>query len=144
MTRMERDMDPTSDVKTARCTRCRAEFSEREIMQNTTGGCPKCGTHGVPMAVSQDTEVKINWHELRILIIWAENWERHVHAKQWQSEDGLGVGVVASIARELSRFRKEGWPALTLFGEIEELKKEYPGLQVVTEGQPPSTDPSTH
>lgn len=109
--------------KTTRCTDCAAEFTDEEI-QNASS-CPACGTTGVPCSISQDTEVKINWHELRILTIWASNWAA---AKCGESQQK----TVNSIIERLEKQRKEDWPALTILGEIKELpaQLEAKGIDV--------------
>jgi len=62
--------------KTTRCADCRCEFTDEELVGATA--CPKCGTASTPMDMSDDIELHINVHELRILTIWASNWaEQH-------------------------------------------------------------------
>jgi len=99
-------------MKTIRCTTCSAEFSDEEIA--TAGCCPSCKTTGLPMAISQDTTVKINWHELRILTIWASNWAE-------QKCDEPQQKAVANIIKRLESQRKDDYSALTIMGEIKEL-----------------------
>lgn len=62
---------PMSD-KTVRCTACAAEFTHEEL--ENVSACPTCGTDGVPSLIADDVTVRINWHELRILGIWASNY----------------------------------------------------------------------
>jgi hypothetical protein len=66
------------------------------------------------MAISQDTTIEINWHELRILTIWASNWAA-------EKCDESARKAVANVIKRLETQRKEDWPALTLLGEIKEL-----------------------
>src|SRR5689334_22184758 len=58
--------------KTTRCTLCAAEFTEQEL--ENVKACPSCGTEGIPCDIADDVTIKINWHELRILGIWASFW----------------------------------------------------------------------
>ena len=58
-----------------RCLKCRKEFDETEI--EGAKECPNCHDRGVPMDVANDVMVKINWHELRMLCLWAERWAQH-------------------------------------------------------------------
>lgn len=51
---------------------CDAEFTYEQLEGAT--GCPTCGTQSLPMKTSNDVQLKINTHELRILTIWASNW----------------------------------------------------------------------
>ena len=60
------------DGVAAICVDCRAKYSREQI--RNVSACPACGSQGVPMSPTDDVQVKINWHELRILGMWAENW----------------------------------------------------------------------
>lgn len=55
-----------------RCTTCHIEFP----LATYTGVCPRCGSNGLPMDPADDVTVKVNWHELRIMGVWAENHAR--------------------------------------------------------------------
>lgn len=100
-------------MKSIRCTRCRAEFSEAEAVGR--GGCPACGDTGVPMSIAQDVTLRINWHELRILTIWADNYAR----EHCQPD---GQAALAAIIRALEAQRPDGsFAPLTLLGEIQEV-----------------------
>ena len=104
--------------KTTRCVQCDAEFSDGEIQGAT--GCPKCGTSSVPCSINQDTTVKLNWHELRILTLWADNWaQRECGAPARKS--------LAAIIQRLQAQGKTGWPALTLAGEV--LGMQHEGIE---------------
>ena len=60
----------TESVRAAvwRCVICDHEVDSTCRLR----ACPKCGTTSIPCDSSLDVTVKINWHELRILAIWAE------------------------------------------------------------------------
>ena len=64
--------------------------------------------------------VSVNWHELRILCIWAENWQR---------ERMTDTRTVYAIADRLAQQHPERMP-LTLAREIGELADHFPGVQV--------------
>ena len=55
-----------------RCIECRSEFTMEE--SSGKNACPKCGSTSLPMRISDDVDLKINWHELRIICIWASNF----------------------------------------------------------------------
>lgn len=99
-------------MKTTRCTTCSAEFTDEEIQ--SANCCPSCKTTGLPMDMAQDATININWHELRILTIWASNWAAEKCDKSAQN-------ALENIIKRLEPQRKSGWPALTLLGEIKEL-----------------------
>ena len=94
------------------CTCCGGRFSEEETAGVSC--CPKCGNEGVPCSCDQDTTVEINWHELRILAIWAENWARHC-----KDTPEMPL-VVQAIARRLQSQHPD-FTQLTLSGEIASL-----------------------
>jgi len=99
-------------MKTTRCVTCSAEFSDEEI--ENAECCPSCKTTGLPMAISQDTKVEVNWHCLRVLTIWASNWAS-------QKCDESAQKALENIIKRLESQRKDDWPALTIMGEIKEL-----------------------
>lgn len=102
-----------SELRSVRCTECRSEFTEAEIFEATS--CPRCGTASVPQSICQDVTVSINWHELRILCMWAENWANE------KCETG-SKKALASIIAALEEQRPDGsFPSLTLRGELQEL-----------------------
>lgn len=131
-------MENENQTKTkiaARCVKCRSEFTEEQI--KGANACPGCGDKGVPMDPKADVTVRINWHELRILTMWAENWANHYKEKHPEM-----IGTVFAIAGALQDQFPEAAP-LTFSGEISELKKAFPKTEVkgnFTEGAPLGVD----
>lgn len=115
-----------SEEKTIRCTKCYGEFSKEET--KNVSCCPKCGSKGVPMLISQDVEIKINWHELRILCSWAENL-----AEVKCDEDSRSM--LEAMMNRLDKYRPEGGAALTLTREVKELQEVYPETTLVMDGK---------
>lgn len=114
---------------TVRCTLCGAEFTDEQIRDATC--CPNCRHTGVPMAIADDVQVRINWHELRILVMWAHWWaERH------KTEHPAMVPVVASIAERIAEQHLDKGP-LTFAGDISKAREEL-GLEItiVKDGKP--------
>ena len=103
-------------MKAARCLVCNEEFTKKELEGRDR--CPKCSNTGLPCSPREDVTVRINWHELRILTIWAENW-----ANKIDKECPKSALTVACIARRLQKQHPNKTP-LTLAGEIEQLRKE--------------------
>lgn len=110
---------------TMRCTDCYKEFSEEEV--GTSPGCPSCGTSSLPMWIKHDVEVKINWHELRILGMWAANYAESL-------EDASRVSL-HKILKRLSKYRPEDAGALTLVEEVKELQKSFPSASLSIGGE---------
>lgn len=115
------------EAKTTRCTTCSAEFSDEELERHTLdvdgpdrASCPACKSPSVPMSIAQDVKIDINWHELRILTIWASNYAETLgsDARAAQSRASL-----AQIIRRLERQRPENFPALTIVGEVRDMQR---------------------
>jgi predicted nucleic acid-binding Zn-ribbon protein len=104
--------------KTVRCTICSTEFTDEEILEAIK--CPSCGTSSLPCAISEDVLLKINWHELRILTIWAENYARIADAKDKLDETLLSTVMIISKRLEKQYPDKT---KLTLFSEVREIKE---------------------
>jgi hypothetical protein len=102
--------------KFARCLICNQEFTKEDLKHASS--CPKCGNTGLPADSKDDVVIKINWHELRILTIWAENYARSI--KDDKTKPQL---TIACIARRIQKQYPDRTP-LTLAGEIEQIKKE--------------------
>lgn len=108
---------------TTRCTVCRQEFTDEQLEGATA--CPSCDTTSVPCAVENDVTIQINWHELRILGIWAENWARHMKET---GEHATGPGVISAIAQAIQAQHPDK-PPITLTGELREIRKEFPKME---------------
>ena len=99
-----------------RCTRCALELTEAEA--ENLNCCPRCHTKGVPMLVADDVTISVNWHELRILGIWAENWAASHSGK----DDGDAQRTVNIICGRIHAQFPDKTP-LTMTGELGELKR---------------------
>jgi len=113
------------EIKTVRCVICQAEFTDEEIENATC--CPACGDTGVPCAVKDDVQLKINWHELRILSMWAERWALHIEKEH--------MGALVTLDCIVQRLQKQ-YPnksKLTIRGEVGDVKKQFPGSKLIDE-----------
>ena len=131
MTELEDEFQGDPSIVNRWCVACGGRFSpndlleEGETLSSSSGysrndkprGCPKCGSQGVPAPVDWDVMVEVNWHELRILGIWASNFVEDI------ADDGTGIKtLVHSILRRL----ENQWPdltPLTMGGELRELRQ---------------------
>lgn len=122
--------DPTI---VARCIKCSSEFTERQL--EDAYACPSCGSKSIPMSPQDDVTVKINWHELRIFTIWAENWARQCdkNAEDKPNHENM-LMTIMTIAQRLQRQYSNKTP-LTLFSEIRELRNsmEKDGTKIITD-----------
>jgi|GEM_PF-1900889 hypothetical protein len=103
--------------KIIRCTTCRSEFTEEEV--NGYSSCPTCGHPGLPCAISEDVTIKINWHELHILGVWAENWARKIDEK---NQNQRATDCLFAIVKAIQDQYPSKHP-LTLAGEIKGIKE---------------------
>src|SRR3972149_6815884 len=115
--------------KYARCLICNQEFTKEEIKECIS--CPKCGNKGLPSNLKEDVIVKINWHELHILCVWAENWARQIK----DISDTQPQLTISCIAKRIQKQYPNKTP-LTLAGEIEEVKKEFPTIETNIDDKP--------
>lgn len=120
----------TVEIKTTRCTECRNEYSDAELANAMI--CPGCGTAGIPMAINQDVTININWHELRILCMWASN-----HAATFTGESARSQKALASIIRSI-RTQFPEMPGLTMAEEIQDLADAFNTTVTKTGGHEPA------
>lgn len=112
---------------TIRCTLCAAVFTDEQIKGATS--CPNCSYRGIPMAIADDVTVDINWHELRILIMWAERW-----AQRNEDTDPTMEAAVQSIASRIAAQHPDR-RSLTFIGEVGELRETFGDVQVFQDGK---------
>jgi hypothetical protein len=122
----------------ALCVRCRGEFTKEQIAG--VSSCPRCESKGVPADPRERVAVTLTWHELRLLVIWAENWAARCDETEPEND---ARGAVYGIARAIeeqhpSRAAKS---ALTLSGELAQLREKYPSLEVVGGNITPGNKP---
>ena len=108
-----------------RCILCPFEVDESELTDDITC-CPGCGTKYIPLSEKYDVDIKINWQELRTLVIWAERW-----AAEYNQSDPEMTNCVRACADRLGKQKPEMYKEcpLTFFGELKQLEKEYPDMQ---------------
>lgn len=115
-----------TDELTTRCTNCSAEFTDAELVG--VGCCPKCGSTGTPCDIKDDVTIRVNWHELRIIGMWADNWASTPNFPESSKR------VVAAILARLEKQYPDKTP-LTLAGEVRQLQTEYPTMELVRDGE---------
>lgn len=59
-----------------RCINCGVEMVKVDLPADGTA-CPACGSTSLPCHIREDILLPINWHELRVLTIWASNFAYH-------------------------------------------------------------------
>jgi predicted nucleic acid-binding Zn-ribbon protein len=109
----------------ARCVLCNQGFTEAEL--NNATCCPNCGCKGIPASPKDDITVNINWHELRTLVVWAENWAHKINEDDPEKHSYCPDLIYAIAHRLEKQHPKKG--ALSLAGEIKELRKHFPGTK---------------
>ena len=98
-----------------RCLACASEFDLEKL--SNVSACPACGSKGIPIRPADVIQVRVTWHELHVLVVWAERWaSRH--------QDPEMIKAVRTIAAFLGAQHPDK-PALTFMGEIEELREKF-------------------
>ena len=108
------------DDKTVLCVRCRTTFSDEEIEKAQATCCLNCGSNSVPADLRKQHTITLTDHELRIIFIWADNWEHHFNPDN--------AGTIKAII-EFLRKAQPDLPALTIMEEVKNLAKAT-GLNV--------------
>jgi hypothetical protein len=104
------------------CLVCGCETAPRDDLD----ACPTCGDTGTPADTATRVCVSLTWHELRILVIWAERFAAG-------AGDARMAKVLYGIADRLQLQHLDA-PALTLQGEISELASRGHAIAVDDEG----------
>lgn len=103
------------------CTVCGSDILSFEGLS----GCPNCDTKSVPCSYDKQVNISINWHELRLLVMWAENWYNH----SLKDSDEDRMNVVFSIAERIRRqhpdLSKDS--PLTMAEEFQKIVDMFPG-----------------
>ena len=86
------------------------------------------------MSPSKDVTLKINWHELRILCMWAEQWAA-AHKKEGEEKMGRTVEAIAKAIQA----QYPSYDPLLLSWELGDLAKEYE-IEVTGSIQPKQKD----
>lgn len=104
------------------CTLCGIEVQSFEGLT----ACPSCNTKSYPCDHADDVNVKINWQELRVLVMWAERWG--VLHKDDQ-HGATNPDLIYSIAERLEKQHeaRAASSPLTLAGDLGKLRDKYPG-----------------
>jgi len=97
------------------CTDCGVKIDSFENLNN----CPLCGTDSIPCADENQVNISINWHELHILVVWAEQFAKNSAMKT----------TVWSIAHRIEKQHPEKH-LITLAGEMSQLKREFPNAEI--------------
>lgn len=108
------------------CTQCGKDIESFAALH----ACPFCGTVSIPCLYEEQVDININMHELRLILIWAEQWARTLDDPNVPFGESSAL-CVYSIANRLRRSLPEKFrdAPLTLAAEIDELKKQFPNME---------------
>lgn len=114
-------MEPIEEDGSGFCVEC----GFKVLSFKNLNCCPQCGTQGIPCNDEDQVMVSVNWHELRILCLWAERWAQWMEEHPTPSEykTGKPSDVIYSIADRIEA-QIEGKTPLTLAHEIAKLPEE--------------------
>ena len=99
------------------CTDCGAKIDSFENLNASS--CPLCGSESIPCANENQVNISINWHELHVLIVWAEQFAKDSNMKT----------TVWSIAHRIEK-QFPHKHLLTLAGEMSQLKRKFPNAKI--------------
>lgn len=102
------------------CLSCGTKIESFEKLSSNC--CPFCGSKSIPCADNNQVTISVNWHELHILVVWAENYARGL------KDNPNALHDIWSIAHRLEN-QQPSKNKLTLTGEISDLKRIYPKLK---------------
>lgn len=122
--------------KVYRCVLCSFEISKRKAEKDKIKECPNCNTRNPPLDSELDIRLKINWHELRLLCMWAERYAVNLNKAERTTEYSAMVYWIAerlmvqfpelhnqsplTLADEISKIKEQGFRIETSFPGIEE------------------------
>jgi hypothetical protein len=107
------------------CVRCREITTGTPEELATLTCCPGCGSLGSPADLDNTVTPTITVHELRILTIWASNWENHMRKEYGSSETR---SAIAGICSGLAQFTDA---PLSISQEIADLRATFGEVTVV-------------
>lgn len=108
------------------CTLCSFKITSFDRLT----ACPRCGTTGKPCGAEDQFTISINYHELRVLCMWSENWaDRHGTKETATEEDKRMPDVVKAIAARLRPQLPEGKRSITMRDEFSELADKFPEFE---------------
>lgn len=94
------------------CIECGCEVKSFEGLKR----CPTCESTAIPCPENMQVQISINWHELHVLFVWAENYARKIDKQN----------TIYLIAKRVQdQAWQNGWPPLTLAAELGEIAKEF-------------------
>jgi hypothetical protein len=99
------------------CTAC----GHRVVTFGDSTTCPECGREwrtAIPCADENQVTVSINWQELRVLVMWAENYQRRS-----LNERGPVYAIAKRIEAQHPGLAKQA--PLTFAGELGQIADEY-------------------
>ena len=110
------------------CLQCKTEFIDEELNCPDVNCCPKCQTTITPVWSDEDINVTINWFSLRVLCNWAVRWSDT--CSNFSEDARLCLFL---ILKDLVKYRPPNSPALTVYQEVKELQKQFPGARLYDE-----------
>lgn len=97
------------------CLECGKETEPNEDLM----GCPNCGATGIPVNLDEMLTVRTSWHELRIIVMWAERFVSSINDKK---ESERMLKVIYRIADRIQAQHMDQGCGLTFASELAELR----------------------
>ncbi len=113
-----------TDRMPGHCMECGVKYSV--LIGVPMHPCPNCGACSEYfLRAEDDVKIEVNWHELRILAMWAERW-----AADQTEKDRLVMQRVVSFICGRINAQYPDWIGLTFSSEIAELRQEFGDVEV--------------
>lgn len=82
-------MNTYEEKNDLRCPVCLQEWNEKIMAKAKITACPRCSTTIPPMRIRDDGYVKVNWQDMRVLVIYAQRWAQLFDTSKKGNRDAL-------------------------------------------------------
>lgn len=105
-----------------RCPVCLTEWSSAALKFAGIKGCPKCKTALAPLHTAEDGYIKINWQDVRVLVLYANRWAKVFDETKRVSLDALMA--LKNITMAVQQYRPATGALLIPEQDIVTIEKE--------------------
>jgi len=130
---------PKTPEYVALCILCRSQFTDDAI--KGFEACPTCNSRNVPADPRKKSTLTLTYQELRVLFIFASNWEeRSVNKSDPNADPRSTISAIATAVK----LQDPNLPALSLDEEIKDVANHFKAdIEVVKDGERSTVKPDT-
>lgn len=107
-----------------RCPVCLSEWNLADVTAQGHKNCPQCHTPIMPMKISEDGYVKLNWQDVRVLAQYARRWTVFFDRKNKSDVDAI-IALNHIVAKLQMCMPKDALPLFPQH-EVIEIKQGRP------------------